>query len=87
LGALFQLIDAVGIIAGGSLRGSGDTRWPFLVQALLAWFLRLPLVYTIAVVLGGGVAGAWLGELAYVAVLGAAWLLRWRAGTWRTIRI
>lgn len=87
LGAVFQLIDAVGIIAGGSLRGAGDTRWPFLVQASLAWTVRLPLVYLLAVVLGGGVTGAWLGELGYVAVLGAVWLLRFRVGAWRMIRI
>jgi MATE family multidrug resistance protein len=87
LGALFQLLDAVGIIAGGSLRGAGDTRFPFVVQASLAWLLRLPLVYCFAVVLGRGLYGAWFGELLYVAVLGSAWLLRFRSGVWRTIRI
>jgi MATE family multidrug resistance protein len=87
LGALFQLIDAVGIIANGSLRGAGDTRWPFIVHATLAWCVRLPLVYLVAVVLGGGVTGAWLGELGFVTLLGAAWLLRFRAGTWRRITI
>ena len=87
LGALFQLLDAVGIIASGSLRGAGDTRFPFVVQASLAWVVRLPLVYTFAVVLSRGVYGAWFGELLYVTVLGSAWLLRFRSGVWRTIRI
>jgi MATE family multidrug resistance protein len=87
LGAVFQLVDAVGIIASGSLRGAGDTRWPFVVQTLLAWLLRLPLVYLIAVVLERGVLGAWMGELGYVAVLGSTWLLRFRHGAWRAIRI
>jgi MATE family multidrug resistance protein len=87
LGAVFQLVDAVGIIAGGSLRGAGDTRWPFVVQASLAWLVRLPLVYLVAVVLGGGVTGAWLGELGFVTVLGAVWVLRFRSGAWRAIRI
>lgn len=87
LGALFQLLDAVGIIASGSLRGAGDTRFPFVVQATLAWIVRLPLVYTFALVLGRGVTGAWFGELLYVTVLGSAWLLRFRSGVWRTVRI
>jgi len=87
LGAIFQLVDAVGIIAGGSLRGAGDTRWPFVVQTLLAWFARLPIVYVAAIVLEGGIFGAWLGELGYVIILGSAWLLRFRAGAWRTVRI
>ncbi len=87
IGALFQLIDAMGIIAGGALRGAGDTRWPFLTQTLFAWVLRLPLVYFFAIAWGKGVMGAWLGELGYVAVLGSTFLLRFRAGAWRQIRI
>ena len=42
LGAGFQLLDALGIADTGALRGAGDTRWPFLVQAALAWFVFLP---------------------------------------------
>ncbi|MEX2205679.1 MAG: MATE family efflux transporter [Myxococcota bacterium] len=87
LGAFFQVIDAVGIVAGGSLRGAGDTRWPFAVQATLAWALRLPAVYVFAIWLEGGVFGAWIGELVYVFVLSLAFVMRFRAGHWRTVRI
>jgi len=86
LGALFQAIDAIGIVAGGSLRGSGDTRWPFFVHATLAWVARLPFVWLLAVRLEGGVVGAWLGELAYIALLGLAFVLRFRGGKWTTMR-
>lgn len=87
LGALFQLVDAIGIVASGSLRGAGDTRWPFAVQATLAWALRVPAVYLGAVVLERGVYGAWLGELAYITALALALVLRFRAGHWRRMRI
>jgi MATE family multidrug resistance protein len=87
LGAFFQVIDAIGIVASGSLRGAGDTRWPFAVQATLAWALRLPAVYVAAIWLQGGVFGAWIGELVYVLVLSLAFVLRFRAGHWRTVRI
>ena len=87
LGAFFQVIDAIGIIASGALRGAGDTRWPFVVQSTLSWTLRLAAVITFAVWLRGGVFGAWLGELCYVLALGLAWILRIRAGHWRNVRI
>jgi MATE family multidrug resistance protein len=87
LGALFQLIDAMGIVSSGALRGAGDTRWPFMVQASLAWCLRLPLVYVLASLLKGGVFGAWAGELVYLTVLTLALALRFRAGHWRTVHI
>jgi MATE family multidrug resistance protein len=87
LAALFQLLDAVGIIASGSLRGAGDTRWPFVAQATLAWALRLPLVYVAAVALDGGIVGAWLAELVFVVTLAAIFLLRFERGAWRSLRI
>lgn len=87
LGAFFQIIDAIGIVAAGSLRGAGDTRWPFVVQASLAWTLRLPAVYLCAVALGGGVFGAWAGELVYVCALAAAFGLRFQKGSWRAIAL
>jgi len=87
LGAFFQLADAAGIITAGSLRGAGDTRWPFLVQSSLAWAYRLPAVWVAAVWLGRGVQGAWTAELGYVVLLGALLLARFERGAWRETRI
>jgi MATE family multidrug resistance protein len=87
LAAVFQIIDAIGITASGSLRGAGDTRWPFAVQATLAWLLRLPAVYVLAVVLGKGVLGAWIAELIYVSAIAAAFTWRFRTGRWRHMRV
>jgi MATE family multidrug resistance protein len=87
LGAVFQVFDAIGILAGHALRGAGDTRWPFLVQASLAWALRLPAVYVGAIWLEGGVFGAWSGELVYIFGLALAFVARFRSGHWRSIRL
>jgi MATE family multidrug resistance protein len=87
LGAFFQVIDAAGIVASGSLRGAGDTRWPFAVQASLAWIVRLPVVYVAAIVLRGGVFGAWAGELVYLITLVGAFTLRFHRGEWRSVRV
>jgi MATE family multidrug resistance protein len=87
MGAVFQIFDAVGIIAEGALRGAGDTRWPFAVRFALAWGLFLPLAWTFGVVLEGGLTGAWLSGLVHVVVLTAALTLRFRSGAWHRIRI
>ncbi len=87
LGAFFQVADAVNVVANGSLRGGGDTRWPFVVQATLAWILRLPVVWVVAVILEGGVLGAWIAELGYIWVLAGLLVWRFRVGRWKTIRI
>jgi MATE family multidrug resistance protein len=87
LAAFFQLFDAVQIVAGGSLRGAGDTRWPFLVQTSLAWMLRLPLVWLFAFALDGGVVGAWYAEFAFIVALSVALVARFRSSAWTAVRI
>jgi hypothetical protein len=44
-------------------------------------------VYLFAIWMQGGVFGAWIGELVYVFVLSVAFVLRFRAGHWRSLRI
>jgi MATE family multidrug resistance protein len=87
LAAAFQLLDALGIVVGGALRGAGDTSWPFAVQTALAWGLRVPLVWWFGVSLGKGVTGAWLAELVYIWVLGAVFFWRFRGGAWKRVKI
>ncbi|UCE85360.1 MAG: MATE family efflux transporter [Deltaproteobacteria bacterium] len=87
LGALFQLLDAVGIIAGGALRGAGDTRWPFWVHTALAWLVFVPLAYLLGVKLGGGLTAAWAGATFYVAALAGALVWRFVSGAWQEIHI
>ncbi len=87
VGAVFLVCDAFGVLNGGALRGAGDTRWPFVVQTLLAWGLFLPAAYVGGAVLGGGLTGAWMGGVVYVAVLGLALHWRFQGGAWQEARI
>ncbi|HUT77782.1 MAG TPA: MATE family efflux transporter, partial [Polyangia bacterium] len=87
LGAAFQLFDAIGIVASGSLRGAGDTRWPFVATTALAWFFFLPLAWLIGVELEGGLMGAWAAGSVWVALQSLLLAWRFRSGAWRSVRI
>jgi MATE family multidrug resistance protein len=87
VGALYQFLDAIGIVTDGALRGAGDTRWPFVVRCTLSWAVFLPAAYLMAVPLGGGLTGAWLGGLVHVTLLAIFLVWRFRSGAWRTITI
>jgi MATE family multidrug resistance protein len=87
VGAVFQLFDAISIVADGALRGAGDTRWPFAVRFVLAWGLFVPLSYALGISLGFGLTGAWVGGAIYVAVLAAFLVQRFRSGAWQQIAI
>ncbi len=86
--AVFQTMDAVGIVYTGALRGAGDTVWPGVATAVLSWSLLV----------GGGVLlvrfapelesrGPWLAATAYIVVYGIVMAVRFERGGWRSIRV
>jgi MATE family multidrug resistance protein len=87
LGAVYQLFDAAAIVAAGSLRGAGDTRWAFFVQVSLAWGLFLPGAYVGGLVLDGGLTGAWVGAVLGVVAMALLYVRRFTGGSWERIRI
>jgi MATE family multidrug resistance protein len=87
LGAFYQFLDAAFLIAEGSLRGAGDTRWAFAVEFALGWGLLVPAAYLLGVVLEGGLMGAWYGGTLHVAALSAAFFWRFHSRGWQRIRI
>ena len=87
LGAGFQFFDALGIVAGGALRGAGDTRWPFFVHTGFAWAFFVPLAYWLGVILEGGLWGAWVGGTIYVILLSVVFVLRFRSRAWERLQI
>jgi MATE family multidrug resistance protein len=76
LGALFQLTDAMQVMALGMLRGVQDTRVPMLLAACSYWLIGIPSSYVLAFPLGFGGTGLWLGLVIGLAF--AASSLMWR---------
>ncbi|MBK4216199.1 MATE family efflux transporter [Paracoccus caeni] len=84
--ALFQLTDALQVIALGFLRGVHDTRVPMWIAAFSYWVIGMPVAWALAFPLGFGPAGLWLG-LCVGLTLAAALLMRrfwrgWSRGDW-----
>lgn len=86
--AIFQTMDAVGIVYTGALRGAGDTVWPGVATAVLSWSLLV----------GGGAAlariapglesrGPWIAATGYIVVYGVVMAVRFERGGWRRIRL
>jgi len=84
--ALFQTVDALGIIYTGALRGAGDTVWPGVITAIFSW---------VFIVGGGWVAityfpetgsiGPWIAAASYVIIIGITMTIRFERGGWRSI--
>ena len=87
LAAVFQVFDALQMVAAGGLRGAGDTKTPMILAIGGGWLVFLPCGFLFGTVLNGGVVGAWAGATLYIVILGIAMFLWLRTGRWRRIRL
>ena len=76
LAALFQMTDAMQVIALGLLRGIQDTRVPMVVAAVSYWLIGIPSSYVLAFPLGLGGVGLWLGLVIGLVCAASALMLR-----------
>lgn len=78
----FQVFDAVAMVAQGALNGAGDTRFVMVTSVLAAWLLQLPVAVALALPMGMGAVGAWIGLTVEIAGLAAVSLWRVRGDRW-----
>ncbi|MEM7227497.1 MAG: MATE family efflux transporter [Planctomycetota bacterium] len=86
--AIFQTVDAFGIIYTGALRGAGDTVFPGVVTMIYSWLF---------IVAGGWMlvawrpdwesVGPWIGAAVYIIMFGVTMALRFESGRWRSIKL
>ena len=68
LAALFQVADAVQVMALGLLRGVQDTRVPMILAIVSYWVIGIPTSWVLAFRLGYGGVGLWIGLVIGLAV-------------------
>ena len=72
LAGVFQVFDGIQVVAGGILRGLGDTRSPMIINAIGFWLVGIPAGLLLGLRAGMGAPGLWWGlvcGLASVAVI------------------
>lgn len=86
--AVFQTVDAFGIVYTGALRGAGDTVWPGVVTMIYSWLF----------IVAGGYAmiewapklesvGPWIAAAVYIVMFGLTMCWRFESGRWRSIQL
>jgi MATE family multidrug resistance protein len=78
LAGIFQVFDGTQVVAGGILRGLGETKVAMLVNLFGYWFWGLPVSYLLGFVLGLGPRGLWYGLVLGLATVATILLVRVR---------
>ncbi len=78
---------ALSTVLGGGLQGAGDTKGTMWVVIIAMWFIRLPLAYFFALVLGYGATGVWAAMVVSMIIQGILMSLRFHHGLWKTLNL
>ncbi|MFC2095929.1 MATE family efflux transporter [Candidatus Bipolaricaulota bacterium] len=81
-----QAFAGVALVLSHSLQGAGNTRYVMVVE-LVCVALYLPTVYVLGLRTSLGLVGAWTGEYVYWIALSIAMVLKFRTGSWKTIKL
>jgi multidrug resistance protein, MATE family len=76
IAGVFQVFDGTQVVAGGVLRGLGDTRAPMVANFLGYWVVAIPLSAYLGFYLKLGPAGLWWGLVVGLGLVGTSLLLR-----------
>jgi putative MATE family efflux protein len=85
--AVTQPMQSISMVAAGALRGAGDTRATMIITTVSVWFVRVALGYLLAIVLGIGFLGIWIGWMADWTARAVLIFIRFRSGKWKTVRV
>lgn len=86
LAGVFQVFDGTQTVAGGILRGLGETRVAMQVNLVGYWLIGLPVSYWLGIRLGIGPAGLWWGLVLGLGIVATVLLLRVRVALRREQR-
>lgn len=78
----YMIADATILIAGGALRGAGDTRWIMVTSTVLHWFMLLAQYLVIVVYEYGPMVSWWLFVFMLI-MLAVLYLYRLLGNEWR----
>jgi MATE family multidrug resistance protein len=84
--AVYTLFDSVNLVFSFALRGAGDTRFVTVIALLMAWPMMVLPTWA-ALRYGWGLYWAWAFASSYIIALAVIFLLRFRIGKWKGMRV
>lgn len=84
--AAYTIGDAIGVTMAGAIKGAGDTAYVMWVSTFCALFLLVGPCLVLGLV-GASPTWMWIAALFYITISALLYLVRYRAGKWREMKV
>jgi len=85
--AVFCFFDALNLVFSGAIKGAGDTRFIMWTIGALSLGVMITPMYVAVEVFQAGLYVAWTLATFYICTLGIAFMIRYRQGKWKSMRV
>jgi MATE family multidrug resistance protein len=85
--AVYSFFDSVNLIYSSAIKGAGDTYFVMKVVVISSLFCAIIPSFILCVIYKGSIYLAWTFFSLYIAVIAIAFILRYRGGKWKTMRV
>jgi MATE family multidrug resistance protein len=84
---LYCLFDALNLVYSGAIKGAGDTKFTMWAIAVLSICIMIIPVFIAVEFFNAGIYTAWILASLYVCTLGLTFMMRYRQGKWKKMRV
>jgi MATE family multidrug resistance protein len=84
---IFCLFDALNLVFSGAIKGAGDTRFIMWAVGALSLCVMIIPTYLAVEVFGRGIYTVWTLATLYACSLGMTFMLRYKQGKWKGMRV
>ena len=84
---VFCLFDALNLIFSGAIKGAGDTRFIMWAVGAISLCVMIIPTYLAVEIFGGKIYAVWTIATLYACVLGTAFMLRYKQGKWKGMKV
>lgn len=85
--AIYSLFDSINLIFSSAIRGAGDTHFVMKVVVITSLFMVIIPTYLFCVLFNGSIYLAWTFFSLYIIANSFVFILRYRGGKWKSMRV
>lgn len=85
--AVYALFDMMNLIFAAAVKGAGDTKFVMITSVTLSWIIMVIPTYVAVIHMQKGLTFAWGFHALNMMILGVVFLIRFRGGKWKSMRV